>query len=75
MLVVAGPYTTSDNLNYEPLKDLVAHIGRHRPHVVLMTGPFLDSDHSRVKDNSMAETFKAFFDKLIDSLGELSTVR
>ncbi|XP_063831436.1 DNA polymerase alpha subunit B isoform X1 [Ostrinia nubilalis] len=73
MLVVAGPYTTSDNMNYEPLKDLVTYISSHRPHVVIMTGPFMDSDHSKVKDNSMAETYKSFFDKLVDSLGELSS--
>lgn len=74
MIAVAGPYTTSDNLAYEPLKDLVTYIGTHRPHVVIMTGPFLDSEHAKVKDNSMAETYKAFFDKLVDSL-DVSGVR
>ncbi|CAH0690090.1 unnamed protein product [Spodoptera exigua] len=72
MVVASGPYTTSDNMTYEPLKDLVTYISTHQPHVVIMTGPFLDSDHTKVKDNTMAETFKSFFDKLIDSLGELS---
>ncbi|XP_045528050.1 DNA polymerase alpha subunit B isoform X1 [Pieris brassicae] len=73
MVVAAGPYTTSNSLAYEPLKDFVAYINRHRPHIVIMTGPFLDADHSKVKDNSMAETFKSFFEKLMDSLGEIST--
>ncbi|KAI5643143.1 DNA polymerase alpha/epsilon subunit B domain-containing protein [Phthorimaea operculella] len=73
LVVAAGPYTTSDNLAFEPLKDLVAYITQQRPHVVLLTGPFLDADHAKVKDNSMAETYKAFFEKLVDSLGELST--
>ncbi|CAG9789223.1 unnamed protein product [Diatraea saccharalis] len=72
ILVAAGPYTTSDNLNYEPLKDLVTHITTHKPHVVIMTGPFMDSEHSMVKELSMAETFKSFFEKLVDSLGELN---
>ncbi|RVE55324.1 hypothetical protein evm_000222 [Chilo suppressalis] len=72
MLIVAGPYTTSDNLNYEPMKDLVTHITTHKPHVVIMTGPFMDCEHSKVKDFTMAETFKSFFDKLVDSLGELN---
>ncbi|KAJ2953252.1 hypothetical protein O0L34_g832 [Tuta absoluta] len=73
LVVAAGPYTTSDNLAFEPLKDLVVYITQHRPHVVILTGPFLDADHDKVKDNSMAETYKAFFEKLMDSLGELST--
>ncbi|XP_049877465.1 DNA polymerase alpha subunit B [Pectinophora gossypiella] len=72
MVVATGPYTTSDSLAYEPLKDLVTYIATYKPHVVILTGPFLDSDHAKVKDNSMAETYKAFFEKLMDSLGELS---
>ncbi|XP_013170919.1 PREDICTED: DNA polymerase alpha subunit B isoform X2 [Papilio xuthus] len=74
MLVVAGPYTTSDNMSYEPLKDFITYVGNHRPHVVIMTGPFMDCDHTKVKDNTMAETYKSFFDKLMDSLGELTAI-
>ncbi|XP_075982564.1 DNA polymerase alpha subunit B [Anticarsia gemmatalis] len=72
LVVAAGPYTTSDNMAYEPLKDLVTYISTHRPHVVIMTGPFLDSEHAKVKDNTMAETYKSFFDKLVDNLGDIS---
>ncbi|XP_061721903.1 DNA polymerase alpha subunit B [Cydia pomonella] len=73
MVVAAGPYTTSDNLSYEPLKDLVAYISTHKPHIVIMTGPFMDADHAKLKDNTLAETYKSLFEKLIDSLAELST--
>ncbi|XP_028038639.1 DNA polymerase alpha subunit B isoform X1 [Bombyx mandarina] len=72
MVAVAGPYTTSDNMAYEPLKDMVTYINTHKPHVVIMTGPFIDSEHSKVKDNTMAETFSSLFGKILDSLGELS---
>lgn len=75
MVVVAGPYTTSDNLLYEPLKDLVSYITTHKPHVVMMTGPFVDADHPKIKDNSLNETYKSLFDKLIDSLAEIHTSR
>ncbi|CAK1552252.1 unnamed protein product [Leptosia nina] len=73
MVVAAGPYTTSNNLAYEPLKDFITYINTHKPQVVIMTGPFLDADHTKVKDNSMAETFKSFFEKLTDSLAEIHT--
>ncbi|KAJ0173714.1 hypothetical protein K1T71_010863 [Dendrolimus kikuchii] len=72
VLVAAGPYTTSDNMSYEPLKDLVNHINVNRPHVVILTGPFMDSEHSNIKNNTMAEPYKAYFEKLIDNLGEIS---
>ncbi|KNE57529.1 hypothetical protein AMAG_03231 [Allomyces macrogynus ATCC 38327] len=45
MLVAAGPYTTTDNLLYEPIADLAALIRTHRPHVVLLLGPFVDDRH------------------------------
>ncbi|XP_047994218.1 DNA polymerase alpha subunit B [Leguminivora glycinivorella] len=73
MVVAAGPYTTSDNLSYEPLKDLVSYISTHKPHIVIMTGPFMDADHAKLKDNTLAETYKSLFEKLIDSLAELSS--
>lgn len=73
VVIASGPYTTSDSMAYEPLKDLVGYIGTYKPHVVILTGPFMDSEHSKVKDNTMAETFRSFFDKLIDSLGELNS--
>ncbi|KAM3962543.1 DNA polymerase alpha subunit B isoform 2-T2 [Aphomia sociella] len=73
MVMAAGPYTTSDNMTYEPLKDLITYITTHRPHVVIMTGPFMDVDHIKIKDNTMAETYKSYFEKLIDNLAELNT--
>ncbi|CAG4931941.1 unnamed protein product [Parnassius apollo] len=73
LVMVAGPYTTSDNMAYEPLKDLILYVSTQKPHIVIMTGPFMDCDHTKVKDNTMAETYKSFFDKLLDSLGELNT--
>ncbi|CAG9565352.1 unnamed protein product [Danaus chrysippus] len=72
MVVAAGPYTTSNNMSYEPLKDFIAYLNTHKPHVVIMTGPFVDCDHEKVKDNSMAETYKSFFDKLIDSIADIA---
>ncbi|XP_052744171.1 DNA polymerase alpha subunit B isoform X2 [Bicyclus anynana] len=73
MVISAGPYTTSTNMAYEPLKDLISYVSAHKPQLLLMTGPLLDCDHAKVKDHSMAETYKAFFDKLLDNIGEIAT--
>lgn len=48
VLVAAGPYSTSANLKYEPLDDLVEIIARDRPDVVVLMGPFLDTNHPLV---------------------------
>lgn len=46
---VAGPFTTSDNLEYEPLMDLLNVVKNDKPDVVILTGPFVDVRHKAVK--------------------------
>jgi DNA polymerase alpha subunit B len=45
VLVAAGPYTTSDNLDYHPLRQLLVNVYQTRPDVVIMLGPFVDIAH------------------------------
>lgn len=47
-MFAAGPYTTSKNLNFEPLDDFLAVVERACPNVVFMCGPFLHSEHPQV---------------------------
>lgn len=69
--VVSGPYTTSDNLGYEPLKDLLKYIVRHRPHVVILVGPFVDSKHGIIdKGEYDEEPFEKLFERLMSSIYE-----
>jgi len=37
-----GPYTTADNLQYDPLLDLIERISAEKPDVVILCGPFVD---------------------------------
>ena len=48
VIVACGPYTTSDNLSYEPLEDLLKYVEEQKPHVVLLCGPFVDAKHSMI---------------------------
>ena len=47
MLVAAGPYTTTDNLDYQPLEDLMRVIAATKPDVAVLAGPFVDATHPR----------------------------
>jgi len=47
--VAAGPFTTSDSLEYAPLTDLLAAVAKHKPDVVILLGPFVDADHPRAR--------------------------
>ena len=47
--VAAGPFTTSDDLEYQPLLDLLAAAKAAKPDVVVLLGPFVDADHPAAK--------------------------
>ncbi|XP_024523310.1 DNA polymerase alpha subunit B isoform X1 [Selaginella moellendorffii] len=49
MIVASGPFTTSDNLSFEPLMELLAYARNKRPNVLLLMGPFVDAEHPHVK--------------------------
>ena len=48
LMSMCGPYTTSDNLDYEPFLDMMEVIRAEKPDVVIMAGPFVDMSHPLV---------------------------
>lgn len=42
VIVAAGPYTTNENLFYEPFQALLKYVVGSKPDVVVLTGPFVD---------------------------------
>jgi len=40
--VASGPFTTSDSLSYEPLRELLGRVAEKRPDVLILVGPFVD---------------------------------
>lgn len=67
IVMAAGPFSLSDELNYEPLNELIAYCIQHKPNAVILMGPFLDADHKSVQDGSMKMTFDGYFDNLMNS--------
>ena len=47
---VAGPYTTNQNLKYNPWIDLIDSILEDRPDVVILMGPFVDERQPLLKN-------------------------
>ncbi|KAL3780397.1 hypothetical protein ACHAW5_002685 [Stephanodiscus triporus] len=43
-----GPYTTSTDLEYDPLLDLIERVVSDKPQVVILCGPFVDARQSLV---------------------------
>ena len=61
MLVASGPYTTNEDLSYEPLAELLRTCRRHSPHVLLLLGPFVDAEHPLIASGACDEPFEALF--------------
>lgn len=70
IVIAAGPFALGDELNYDPLNELIAYCKQHKPDAVIMMGPFLDADHKSVVDCSVKMTFEGYFDKLIQDFME-----
>ncbi|KAL7744353.1 hypothetical protein ACLKA6_001744 [Drosophila palustris] len=68
-VVAAGPYTHSTDLFYDRLHDLLKYLKDHRPDVLLLTGPFVDAEHTQVGE--LAEPFDYFFEKMIAGIMEV----
>ncbi|KAL1538983.1 hypothetical protein AAHA92_27662 [Salvia divinorum] len=61
LIVAAGPFTTSDNLLFQPLNDLLAYAQRKQPQLLVLLGPFIDSDHPELKKGTINQTFDELF--------------
>jgi len=62
LLAACGPFTTSEDLQYTPLRDLLAEVTRLKPHLLLLMGPFIDA---RVVENELAETYQQLWERLL----------
>ncbi|CAN8243808.1 unnamed protein product [Cochlearia groenlandica] len=60
-IIASGPFTTSDNLLFEPLNELLAYAKRKPPQLLVLLGPFVDSEHPEIKKGTVDATFSEIF--------------
>nr|CAD1820003.1 unnamed protein product [Ananas comosus var. bracteatus] len=61
VVIAAGPFTTNDNLLFEPLQELLAYARRKQPQLLILMGPFVDSDHPDIKKGTADQSFGDIF--------------
>ncbi|XP_042506466.1 DNA polymerase alpha subunit B [Macadamia integrifolia] len=61
LVIAAGPFTTSDNLLFEPLVELLAYASRKQPQLLMLLGPFVDSEHPEIKKGTVHRSFVEVF--------------
>ena len=64
MMVASGPFTPSDNAKFVPLNDLLEVTRNERPHVLILMGPFIDSEHKAFENGSVLydDMYMSFMD-------------
>ncbi|XP_075496202.1 uncharacterized protein LOC142533346 [Primulina tabacum] len=70
LIVAAALFTTNDNLFFEPLIELLAYACRKQPQLLVLLGPFVDSDHPGLKKGLVNCTFHEMFQ--VEILGKVS---
>ncbi|EHA8586281.1 putative DNA polymerase alpha subunit B [Cocos nucifera] len=61
LVIAAGPFTTTDNLLFEPLAELLAYASRRQPQLLILMGPFIDSEHPDIKKGTVERSFDGIF--------------
>ncbi|KAG4989983.1 DNA polymerase alpha subunit B [Glycine max] len=70
MIIAAGPFTTTDNLLFEPLIELLKHAKLRPPQLLVLLGPFVDSEHPDIKKGTVDTSFDEIFEEILKKLEE-----
>ncbi|XP_058806528.1 DNA polymerase alpha subunit B [Phymastichus coffea] len=65
VMVAAGPFTQSNDLNYQPLYELMARVAEDEPHVLILIGPFVDYNHPHIQSGEANCSHQEIFNKII----------
>ncbi|TFK74750.1 DNA polymerase alpha, subunit B [Pluteus cervinus] len=69
LCVAAGPYTHDADLEYESWNSLLQKLKSDKPNALLLLGPFIDTNHSKIKTGKIdVEPQVLFRTKFIDPL-------
>ena len=63
--VAAGPYTTTDDLTYAPLRELVLKATEERPDCLVLLGPFVDEQHPQLLNGELPVTYEELFHRQV----------
>lgn len=57
IMMASGPFTTSENLDYQPIRDFLGLALSKNPDVIILCGPFVDVSHPKLNDGSVFMEF------------------
>jgi hypothetical protein len=71
-VIASAPFTTNDNLLFEPLEKLIENCQNNKPNVLILTGAFFKSSSKLIFDlaTEVDEHFKKMLSDIAERLGE-----
>lgn len=70
IMVCKGPFTSSENLSFAPLSEMVKKVQEEKPDVLLLMGPFLSHNHTEIQSGKLKLTYQQFFLDLLHNVLE-----
>lgn len=61
MVMAFGPFTTTEDLSYAPLTELLTQCRANPPDVLLLAGPFVDALHPEIASGRADDSFDDIF--------------
>lgn len=61
IFVASGPFSSKDDVHYEPLQAVLDHCNERPPQVLVLLGPFVDAQHPAVQAGTLHDTFDEIF--------------
>ncbi|KAI6656786.1 DNA polymerase alpha subunit B-like isoform X1 [Oopsacas minuta] len=75
--IIAGPYTSSKDLEYEPLNDFIKVINEAKPDLLIMMGPVVSEDNTALGTPELQcsydELFRRQIEILLDATSKIGT--
>lgn len=65
LMVSAGPFTTTEDISYSPLTELLRIAASRRPSALVLLGPFVDDQHPAIASLDISVTFEQLFEMVI----------
>lgn len=52
-MLACGPFTANNELSYEALKDFMKTVNTEKPHVLVLSGPFVSQNHEDISSGDL----------------------
>ena len=61
IVVASGPFSSKNDVQYEPLQAVLDHCSERPPQVLVLLGPFVDAQHPAVQAGMLQDSFDDIF--------------